>query len=183
MEFAVRRIGYDQARPDTARLTLDAAARFRTLGDVARLISSSGDLDLTLQQLIYAACQNPLWAMGSVMSVDQKSGYAQVITRYDPTLLETSLESRWSLATSPALVALSRNEPVVIADAFLTREFPGYRKEAMERGYHTVVVMPMGCADAEGRSMVLTVLSREVVAVGEEELTFLSSMVHLGMIA
>jgi len=162
---------------------LDAASQFRTLRDVARLISSSGDLDLTLQQLIYAACQNPLWAMGSVMSVDQKSGYAQVMTRYDPTLLETSLESRWSLATSPALVALSRNEPVVIADAFLAREFPGYRKEAVERGYRTVVVMPMGCADAEGRSMVLTVQSRDVVAVGEEELTFLSSIVHLGVIA
>jgi DNA-binding PucR family transcriptional regulator len=182
-EFPARGAGYDRGDPDRVGSTLDAASQFRTLRDVARLIGSSGDLDLTLQQLIYAACQNPLWAMGSVMNIDQKSGYAQVMTRYDPTLLETSLENRWNLATSPTLVALRRNEPVVIADAFVTREFPGYRKEAVERGYHTVVVMPMGCVDAEGRSMVLTVQSREVVPVGEEELTFLSSIVHLGEIA
>ena len=162
---------------------MDIASQFRTLRDVARLISSSGDLDLTLQQLIYAACQNPPWAMGGVMSIDQKNGYAHVMTRYDPTLLETALEDRWNLATSPALVALNRNEPVIIADAFLTREFPGYQKEAVERGYHTLVVLPMGCADAEGRAMVLTVQSRDVVPVGEEELTFLGSIVHLGAIA
>ncbi|WP_371418514.1 helix-turn-helix domain-containing protein [Methylocapsa sp. S129] len=179
----MRRLGYDQTGPHKVQVALDAASQFRTLRDVARLISSSGDLDLTLQQLVYAACQNPPWVMGSVMSIDQKNGHAQVMTRYDPTLLETRLEGRWNLATSPTLVALSRNEPVVIADAFLAKEFPGYRKEAVERGYHTVVVLPMGCADAEGRSMVLTVQSREVVAVGEEELTFLSSIVHLGVIA
>jgi DNA-binding PucR family transcriptional regulator len=176
-------LGYDWLNRDGDRFSLHSASQFRLLRDVARLIGSSGDLDLTLQQLIYAACQNPPWVMGSVMSVDQKSGYAQVMTRYDPTLLETSLENRWDLATSPTLVALSRNEPVVIADAFLTKDFPGYRKEAVERGYHTVVVMPMRCLDADGRSMVLTVQSRDVVAVGEEELTFLSSIVHLGEIA
>lgn len=179
----VHQPGYDWFDRDQGRPSLHSASQFRLLRDVARLIGSSGDLDLTLQQLIYAACQNPPWAMGSVMSVDQKSGYAQVMTRFDPTLLETSLENRWDLATSPTLVALSRNEPVVIADAFLTEDFPGYRKEAMERGYHTVVVMPMNCVDADGHSMVLTVLSRDVVAVGEEELTVLSSIVHLGEIA
>ena len=121
-------LGYDWLNRDGDRFSLHSASQFRLLRDVARLIGSSGDLDLTLQQLIYAACQNPPWVMGSVMSVDQKSGYAQVMTRYDPTLLETSLENRWDLATSPTLVALSRNEPVVIADAFLTNDFPGYRK-------------------------------------------------------
>ena len=179
----MRRVGYDQTGPNGVQVALDAASQFRTLRDVARLISSSGDLDLTLQQLVYAACQTPPWVMGSVMSIDQKNGHAQVMTRYDPTLLETRLEGRWNLAASPTLVALRRNEPVVIADAFLTKEFPGYRKEAVERGYHTVVVLPMGCADAEGHAMVLTVQSREVVAVGEEELTFLGSIVHLGVIA
>jgi DNA-binding PucR family transcriptional regulator len=179
----VPRLSYGRPDSDKVRFALDTASQFRTLRDVARLISSSGDLDLTLQQLIYAACQNPLWAMGSVMSIDQASGYAEVMARYDPTLLETSLESRWNLATSPTLVALSCNEPVVIPDAFLTNDYPGYRKEAMQRGYHTVVVMPMNCVDAAGRSMVLTVQSRDVVMVGEEELTFLSSIVHLGEIA
>ena len=156
---------------------------FRAFRDAAGLIASSGDLDLTLKQLVQTACQGPPWAMSSVMSVDPKNGYAHVITRHDPSLLGNVRQDRWSLATSPALVALGRNEPVIIADAFLAREFPGYRKEATELGYHTVVVLPMGCTDAEGRSMVLSVVSRDVVPVGEEELAFLGSLVHLGTIA
>jgi len=173
----------DQVPPRATRIDLNAGSQFRTLRDVARLISSSGDLDLTLRQLIYAACQNKPWALGAVMSIDQKNGYAHVMTRYDPTLLETALEDQWSLATSPALVALKRNEPVIVADAAVSREFPGYRKEAVERDYHTLVVLPMGCVDAKGHAMVLTVQSRDIVPVGEEELAFLGSIVHLGAIA
>ncbi len=166
-----------------ANTPLDNRSQFRTLRDVASLINSSGDLKLTLDHLVFAACQNAMWSMGSVMSVDQKSGYAYVVTRHDPNLLESRLENRWKLATSPSLVALTRNEPVVIPDACVSDEFPGYRQEAAERGYRTVVIMPMGCADADGRSMVLTVQSRDLVDVTDDDLTFLGTVVHLGAIA
>ena len=166
-----------------SHLPLDHRSLLRALRDAASLINSSGDLATMLRHLVYAACHHGMWSMGAVMSVDQQNGYAYVVARHDPTLIPNVLENRWNLATSPSLIALTRNEPVVIPDAFASEEFPAYRQEAHERGYRTVVVLPMGCHDAEGRAMVLTVQSRTVVEVTEDDLAFLGSIVHLGAIA
>lgn len=166
-----------------SHLPLDHRSLLRALRDAASLINSSGDLDTMLHHLVYAACHHGTWAMGAVMAIDRDNGYAHVLARHDPTLIPNRLENRWALATSPALVALTRNEPVVIADAFASEEFPGYRQEAHQRGYRTVVVLPMGCSDDAGRPMVLTAQSRSVVEVTEEDLAFLGTIVHLGAIA
>jgi purine catabolism regulator len=155
----------------------------RALRDVASLINSSVDLDTTLQHLVNAACHNTVWAMGAVMSIDQAGGDALVIVRHDPSLLGKSYRNRWTLATSPSLIALTRNEPVIIRDAHAAPEFPGYQEEAIQRGYRTVVVLPLGCADMEGRAMVLSVQSRNVVDLSEADLAFLEMIVHLGAIA
>ncbi|WP_239024974.1 helix-turn-helix domain-containing protein [Rhodoligotrophos defluvii] len=151
--------------------------------DVASLINSSGDIDTILHHLVYAACHHAHWSMGGVMSVDQHSGYAHVIARHNPDLLENALEDRWALTTSPALIALTRNQPVIIPDAQISEEFPGYRQEAIERGYRTVVVMPMNCRDLQGRVMVMSLQSMQVVNVTENELAFLETIMHLGAIA
>ncbi|TKC98094.1 MAG: PucR family transcriptional regulator, partial [Mesorhizobium sp.] len=78
---------------------------------------------------------------------------------------ERTLPDRWELATSPSLIALKRNEPVYIRDVRESEEFPGYRREAFERDYRTVLVMPMNCSDFEGRPMVLSVVSRDIMEV------------------
>jgi purine catabolism regulator len=117
------------------------------------------------------------------MGIDAAHGYAHVIVRYDPTLIQRSLPDKWELATSPSLIALQRNEPVYIRDARETAEFPGYRKEAFERDYRTVLVMPMNCSDAEGRPMVLSVIARQVTDVSEDDLAFLGTVIHLGAVA
>lgn len=155
----------------------------RALRDVASLINSSVDLDTTLQHLVDAACNNTIWAMGGVMGVDQASGDALVVARHDPSLLGKSYRNRWTLATSPSLIALTRNEPVVIRDAQAASEFPGYQEEAIQRGYRTVVVLPLGCEDMHGRAIVLSVQSRKVVDLTEADLAFLETIVHLGAIA
>ena len=155
----------------------------RALRDVASLINSSVDLDTTLQHLVDAACHTTVWALSGVMAVDEKSGDALVVARHDPNLLGKSYQNRWTLATSPSLIALTRNEPVVIRDAQAASEFPGYQEEAFKRGYRTVVVLPLGCKDMEGRAMVLTVQSRNVVDLSEADLAFLETIVHLGAIA
>jgi DNA-binding PucR family transcriptional regulator len=158
-------------------------SQFRSLRDVASLINSSGDLHTILNHLVYAACHHAHWNMGGVMSIDQQDGYATVVTRYDPNLLENALEDRWLLSTSPSLQALTRNQPVIIRDAQQSDEFPGYKREAIMRGYRTVVVMPMNCRDEKGRAMVLTLQSLNVVDVTESELAFIETIVHLGAIA
>lgn len=154
-----------------------------SLRDAASLINSGGDLLTVLRYLVQAACRHAGWTMGSIMSIDAPHGYAYVMLRHDPTLLQRSLKDRWELATSPSLIALKRNEPVYIRDARVSEEFPGYRKEAFERDYRTVLVMPMQCVDADGRPMVLNVVSREIMDVSDDDLAFLGMIVHLGAIA
>lgn len=155
----------------------------RSLRDIASLINSSVDLETTLRHLVYAACHNTVWAMAGVMSADQESGHAVVVARHDPNQLASALNDRWDLATSPARLALTRNEAVIIRDAQTAGEYPGYQKEAFQRGYHTVAVLPLGCKDSKGRVMVLSVQSRQKVDLTEADLAFLETIVHLGAIA
>jgi purine catabolism regulator len=162
---------------------LDQKSRILSLRDVASQINSGGDLTTVLQHLIAAACRHANWALGSIMGIDAAHGFAHVIVRHDPTLIQRDLPDRWELATSPSLIALQRNEPVYIRDARESVEFPGYRKEAFERDYRTVLVMPMNCTDAEGRPMVLSVIARTVTEVTEDDLAFLGTIIHLGAIA
>lgn len=65
----------------------------------------------------------------------------------------------------------------------MSEEFPGYRREAFERDYRSVLVMPMNCVDEDGRPMVLTVVSREITEVTAEDIAFIGMIVHLGEIA
>lgn len=161
----------------------DQASQMRSLRDVASQINSGGGLDIVLRDLVRAACEHGGWALGSIMAIDSPHGEAHVVVRHDPTLLRRRLENRWELATSPALVALQRNEPVYIRDARDSEEFPGYRREAFERDYRTVLVLPMSCSDEHGRAMVLSVISRAIKDVSADDLAFMGMIVHLGGIA
>lgn len=161
----------------------DHASLFRSLGDVASHINASGDLDTTLRHLLEAVCRETRWAAGGIMSVDTGEGYAQVVARHDPSHLGASLNDRWLLAESPSGLALSSNQPVIIKDARKSRQFPGYRREALEHGYRTVVVLPMQYRGPAGHRTVLSVRSREVVAVTPSEIALLQFVVHLGEIA
>jgi DNA-binding PucR family transcriptional regulator len=162
----------------------DASSRIMSLRDVASQINADSDLDTLLRDLIHAACRHGGWDRGAIMAVDLPHGYALVLTRYETSLLQQHpAVDRWELATSPALVALQRCEPIYIPDAQTCEEFPGYRREAHERGYRSVLILPMTSTDAEGRPMVLAVSSRKLLDVSADDLAFMSSIVHLGAIA
>ncbi|TIL65554.1 helix-turn-helix domain-containing protein [Mesorhizobium sp.] len=162
---------------------MDQKSQILSLRDVASQINSGGDLTTVLRHLVFAACHHANWTLGSIMAIDAAHGNAHVVVRHDPTLIQRPLPDKWELATSPSLIALQRNEPVYIRDARESEEFPGYRREAFERDYRTVLVMPMNCADAEGRPMVLSVVAREITDVSDEDLAFIGMIVHLGAIA
>lgn len=161
----------------------DQLSRIVALRDVASQINSDSDLDALLRDLIAAACRHGGWDLGSVMAVDLAHGWSMVMARHDTTLLPRELSDRWELATSPALVALQRCEPVYIRDARQSEEFPGYRRDANERDYCTVLIFPMASVDADGQPMVLSVASRKVTEVSAEDLAFMATIVHLGAIA
>ena len=162
---------------------MDHESQILSLRDAASLINSGGDLQSVLRDLVLAACRHAKWTLGSIMSIDAPHGHAYVIVRHDPTLIQRTLPDRWELATSPSIVALNRNEPVYIRDARVSEEFPGYRREAFERDYRSVLVMPMNCVDEDGRPMVLTVVSRKITEVSAEDIAFIGMIVHLGEIA
>ncbi|WP_109476172.1 helix-turn-helix domain-containing protein [Paraburkholderia sp. C35] len=163
----------------------DQLSRMSSLRDVASQILTDTDVESLLHSLLEQACRHGPWDLGAIMSVDVAHGDALVIARRDPSLLSGNqrLEDRWELATSPALVALQRNEPVYIRDARETTEFLGYRREAQVRGYRTVVVLPMACRDLENRPMVMSVSARRIVDVAPDDLVFMGMIVHLGAIA
>lgn len=153
-----------------------------SLRDVASQINSGGDLQSMLHQLVYASCRHTHWTMSSIMAIDMDAGFGHVITRHDPTLVQRPLVDCWELSSSPVMTALQRNEPVFIRDA-RECEYPGYRRESVERDYRTVMVMPMNCTDFDGRPMVLSVISRTLMDVSEEDRVFLGMIIHLGAIA
>lgn len=162
---------------------MDQKSKILSLREVASQINSGGDIITILTQLVAASCRHGNWTLGSIMGIDTANGYAYVIARHDPGIIPRNLNDRWELATSPSLIALQRNEPVYIRDVRESEEFPGYRKEAFERDYRTVLVMPMNCIDEQDRPMVLSVVSRSVTEMTEEELAFMGTIVHLGAIA
>jgi DNA-binding PucR family transcriptional regulator len=155
----------------------------RSLSDVASRINASTDLDTTLHHLLEAVCQETPWTSGGIMSIDQDEGYAQVIARHDPSHVGANLSDRWLLAESPSRLAVASNRPIIIADAQKSAEFPGYRREALEQGYRTVVVVPMEYRDPDGRRIVLSVRARDLVKVRQSDIALLQFVVHLGEIA
>lgn len=161
---------------------LNTTMQLLSLRDIASQINSGADLHDSLCQLVRVSCQHTDWTLGSIMAIDLIQGYAFVVARHDPTLLNRPLIDRWDLAHSPAVTALQRNEPVYIRDV-RESDYSGYRAESYERDYRTVLVVPMGCKDDQGRPMVLSVLSRSIKECSEEDLAFLGMIVHLGAIA
>jgi DNA-binding PucR family transcriptional regulator len=155
----------------------------RSLSEAASHINASTDLDTTLRHLLEAVCRETPWAASGIMRIDPDDGYAQVIARHDPSHIGAILSDRWLLAESPSRLALAANQPVIIADAQTSAEFPGYRREALEHGYRTVVVLPMEYRNPEGARSVLSVRAREVVQVHESDIALLQFVVHLGEIA
>lgn len=153
-----------------------------SLRDVASQINSGGDLQSMLHQLVYASCRHTHWTMSSIMAIDMGAGFGHVIARHDPTLVQRPLVDCWELSSSPVMTALQRNEAVFIRDV-RECEYPGYRRESLERDYRTVMVMPMNCTDFDGRPMVLSVISRTLMDVSEEDRVFLGMIIHLGAIA
>jgi DNA-binding PucR family transcriptional regulator len=153
----------------------------RSLSEVASHINASTDLDTTLRHLLEAVCRETPWAASGIMSIDPDEGYAEVIARHDPSYIGGSLSDRWLLAESPSRLAIAGNQPVIIADAQTSTEFPGYRREALERGYRTVVVLPTEYRNP--RRTVLSVRAREVVQVRQSDIALLQFVVHLGEIA
>jgi DNA-binding PucR family transcriptional regulator len=158
--------------------------RLADLAEIARLINSSGDLRAVLNRIVSAVCQHSSWASCGIMGVNRKAGLSELIVRFDPRLdPANNPPTSWKLEESATMRVIETNKPVIIADAQRCDEFLAYRVDSRLRGYHTVVVLPLGTTDPVGREMTIAMHSRDIVQVSDTELAFLSTVTQLASIA
>lgn len=164
-----------------ARLT----ERLKSLGHIASLVNAGSALPEVLSLIVTAVCQRSSWSSAAIMAVDETSGYSVLVARYDPLFADRAKRSvdRWLLQTSPVKTVLEARQTMIIEDAQALPDSAGYRQEAMERDYRTVVLLPFTAHDEQGRNMVLSVHAHEVRKVDAEETAFLETVALLGSLA
>mgnify|MGYP006201751145 CR=1 FL=1 len=119
-----------------------SAALYRSR--ITNLVNAGRDIGTVFERIVFAVCQHTSWTRSGIMAVDAKSGYSVLITRHEAEAdNEAELPRRWALDTSPTLKVVETRQPIIIEDAQVSEQFPGYRADSIARGYHTVVVLPL----------------------------------------
>lgn len=158
--------------------------QLEAIREITSLINSSSDLNTIFERIVNAMCRNTSWKRCAIMTIDRSNGYSVLVTRTDPhPEISSKLPQRWELATSPSLRVAETKRPLIIEDAQVSDEFPGFRADSIARHYHTVVILPLSCTDMQSREMVLSVSSDLCIKVAEEEINFLTTVCHLAAIA
>lgn len=158
--------------------------RIRSLGHIANLINAGHELGEVLNLIVTAVCQRSSWSSSAIMAADESIGFSVLVARYDPLFgAGHNSVDKWQLASSPTRTVLADRRPIVIENAQRNAAFPGYRQEAIERDYHTVVLLPFSTVDEMERGLVLSVHSHEQRRVDEEEMAFLETVALLGSLA
>jgi purine catabolism regulator len=172
-----------QSRRSAAAEQAAAGLRLERLRAIASAVNAGGDIETILDRVLLAVCRGEPWPRGGIMAINRQSGFSEMVTGYDPDGLHPGRPRRWALATSPAPLVAETRRPMVIEDAQRSEDFPGYQEDARTRGYRTVVLLPLGCTNAEEHEMVLSLHTRERTKVTEEELDFLTTVAHLVALA
>lgn len=158
-----------------------------SLAHIASLIISGSEIADVFERISRAVCQRSQWSSSAIMAVDEDSGFSLLLARHDPyfdTGKNTHLPNeRWDLATSPTRQVVASRRPLIIPDAQLTEEHPGYQADAVTHDYRTVVLLPLSAVDDSGRAIVMSVHAHDVCAVDDEELVFLQTVTHLASLA
>lgn len=158
--------------------------RLKSLGEIAGDVGSEDDLVTVLNRIAMAVCRHSFWTSSGIMAVDREEGYSVLVANHDPYAKpKADYANRWHLDTSPTLAVIAENRPLVIEDAPHDPRYPGYREDARARGYVTAALFPLDAEDEHGRPMVLSVQSRQRVAVGEDDLAFLEAVTSLARLA
>lgn len=158
--------------------------RIRSLGHIANLINAGHALNEVLNLIVTAVCQRSSWSSSAIMAADEGADLSVLVARFDPLFdVGRGTVDKWTLSTSPIRTVLSDRRPIIIDDAQQNPDFPGYRKEAMERDYHTVVLLPFSTVDELDRGLVLSVHAHERRGVDQEEMAFLETVALLGSLA
>jgi purine catabolism regulator len=165
-------------------MTQSLAERLRSLAQIASLVNSGTALPEILERITVAVCQRSPWSSSALMAVDERSGFSELVARYDPLYAKPPGDrDRWPLETSPTRTVLATGTLLVIRDAQEAADYADYREEARLRAYRTVVLLPLRAADGQGRGLVMSVHAHEVRKIDEDELAFLAAVAELASLA
>ena len=158
--------------------------RFRKVSDIARLLNESSDLQEVLKRLTEGVCRHSNWSMSSIQVLDLGTQRTRPIVRFDPSRPEVNgLHLEWDASGSPLKQIVETGQPLILADASRQEKYRGFRDDARQRGYRTVVMIPLKFPDEQGRPIVFTVLSSSIVQVDEAEMGFLQCLADLADVA
>src|SRR5437762_1247823 len=151
-------------RMENAQIPSPVGHRLAQIREIAGAVNATSELNVILDQIVFAACHHARWWTSGIMAVNRSSGYSELVTRYAPAYdLSADVPTRWSLDTSPSRLVVERREPIIIPDAQVSDEFPGYKADALARNYHTVVILPLNTTNSDGHELVLSVNSYDHV--------------------
>lgn len=157
---------------------------YQNISGLARFIDTAHDAEEIYLHLTRGVCEHSQWDLSSIQVLDQDAKLAIPIVRHDPADAENqNALAAWDARTSPVGKVLSEGKPLILQDATKQDDFPGFRDDAIKRGYHTAVIIPLDVRDNHDRPMVYTVISRKVVAVTPDDLGFLQCVSDLASIA
>lgn len=157
---------------------------FENIGNLARFIDASHDAEETYAYLTRGVCQHSQWDISSIQVLDLNAGLTIPIFRYDPfNVAEDTALPSWDAKKSPVAAVLKTGAPLILEDAAAQDDYPGFRDDAINRGYHTTIVIPLGVRDTLQRPMVYTVASRSRYEIQDGDVQFLQCVAELSTIA
>ncbi|WP_271270471.1 helix-turn-helix domain-containing protein [Aliamphritea hakodatensis] len=153
------------------------------IAELAKLINSGTSYEEALNRIVYAVCRHTSWSMSSVLSMDSKQSKVFARARFDPYIdTEDKIPNEWPLVSSPTTEVIKNNKPLVISNMQECAQYPAHQSDAIRRNYFSVVILPLNTEDQHGNPMVLTVLSRQIINVDEDELSYLTTIGNLAAI-
>lgn len=147
-----------------------AEQKIRSIGEIARLIHSEDDLDTLLEQVNHGISRHSVWALSSIVAVDFTEGRTYLVSTSSPygTTDDPAYSDRsWHISDSPSAQAVQSEEMIIIEDAQNQDRSPGYRQQARDLGYRTLVIVPIGAVDDHGRPLVLSLKARDITEVSQ----------------
>ena len=157
---------------------------FQSISELANFIDASKNHEETLLRLTHGVCGHSDWDISSIQVLDPVRERSIPIMRYDPLFQDAHLPlDGWHLDHSPIGQVLQSGHPLVLPDAANQDDFPAFRDDALRRKYHTVVILPLKVKDDDGRAMVYSVASRDVIKLTDADLGFLKCIADLTNIA
>ncbi|WP_315927380.1 helix-turn-helix domain-containing protein [Mesorhizobium sp. SP-1A] len=154
-----------------------------TIREIVSLVNATADMSAIIQNIVDAVCKYTSWDRSVIIAAEPASGRSIIAVESIKEGGEPFAVQRvWKLSTSPILSVIESREPLVIPDT-RTCSYPMYSDPQFADRFKTIAFLPLNCLDEEGRDLVLSVHSAQMLKVRPAEIELLQTICHLAAIA